>query len=526
MSFLHAPRTSLVRPWLLRLHLCAGLSVGVLALIAGLSGAALVYAPELEFAARRTGIPVASPLPLDALARTALDGHPGFRLQNVRFDDAGAPALLHIQADGPLGAPSGGAAPARADLHLVVDPGTGAVLRIVDRRAGAWGFLRSLHHDLLAGRTGRTIGGLGAAALLLLCITGLLVWWPGPALWTRRIRVARTGNWKRANWDLHNAAGFWLAAGLAFFALSGVHFAFPGLTRSVVTLAGGATAAPPKPRLAASPAAAAGLDTVAARARAAVPGGILRQIKLPKRPGEPVEALVKTPLDGHADGNTRVYLDPGTAGVIRVDRFRDLPLGRRAVLLMESLHMARFMSPGWPSVVLRLPWVLLGLAPGLLFATGFVMWWNRVASKRVAAAVRPRRTDASGQPARAFRTLMVLAWCAALTSPAYAQRPALSGHIVDASGGAVADAAVTLFGAPDRTVRSAALGSGRLARHGDEQVQNGGNSIRRDHEPPWIVNAGLGTSVSVVANAVAHRFDDKPTGDVSAKAGSTAEGSC
>jgi hypothetical protein len=123
------------------------------------------------------------------------------------------------------------------------------------------------------------------------------------------------------------------------------------------------------------------------------------------------------------------------------------------------------------------------------------MWWNRVGSKRVAAAVRPRRTHASG-------------------------------HIVDASGGAVADAAVTLFGAPDRTVRSAALGSGRLARHGDEQVQNGGNSIRRDHEPPWIVNAGLGTSVSVVANAVAHRFDDKPTGDVSAKAGSTAEGSC
>ena len=411
MSFFLNPRTSLVRRWLFLIHLAAGLSVGSLALVAGLSGAALVYAPELELAPRWAQAPAPTPLSLDALARTAAERHPGFRLQDVRFNTAGDPVVLHLQPSAPPRTRTDDLAAGRPDLYLLVDPASGAITRTVDRRSGPWAFLRSLHHDLFAGRTGRIVNGIGALALLLLCLTGMIIWWPGPAAWTRRVRVARVGNWKRVNWDLHNAAGFWLAAGLACFALSGVHFAFPGLTRSVIAIAGGNASAPTKPRLAASTAAAASLDTLAARARAAVPGAALSQIKLPKRPDEAVDARVKTPFDGHHEGNSHVFLNPVTADIVRIDRFGDLPAGRKAVLLMESLHMARFMAPGWPSVILRLPWVLMGLAPGLLFVTGFLMWWNRVASKRL-AAVAPGRL-------------------ALVPGSAYAQRPAVSGLVLD-----------------------------------------------------------------------------------------------
>ena len=472
MPFFHSPRTSVIRPCLLTIHLCAGLSIGALALVAGLSGAALVYAPELELAAHRTADPSRPPLSLDALAATALASHSEFRLQDIRFDATGAPSVLHIQSSAPRPNADDEPAAPRADLHLLLDPATGTVVRAVDRRAGAWGFLRRLHHDLLAGRTGRAVNGIGAAALLALCITGAIIWWPGPALWARRVRVARTTNWKRANWDLHNAVGFWLAAGLACFALSGIHFAFPGLTRGAIALAGGNSAAAPKPRLAppsASPGAAASarasLDSLAARARAAVPGAELRQLKLPRRRDEPVEARLKTAFDGHAEGHTRLFLDPRTTGVIRIDRFEDLPAGRKAVLLAESLHMARFMSPGWPGVIARVPWLLLGLAPGLLFLTGFLMWWNRVASKRLAALAARHRPPhqfparARARLARVLGSLMALACLAAVPASVFAQPPALSGLIVDASGGAVAGAAVTLFGARDRTTRSAADGT-------------------------------------------------------------------
>jgi hypothetical protein len=66
MSFVNAPRSSRVRQWLFWVHLCAGLGVGVLALVIGLSGAALVYSPELEVAPRWASAPVSNPMPLSA----------------------------------------------------------------------------------------------------------------------------------------------------------------------------------------------------------------------------------------------------------------------------------------------------------------------------------------------------------------------------------------------------------------------------------------------------------------------------
>ena len=39
--------------------------------------------------------------------------------------------------------------------------------------------LQDLHYDLLAGRTGRTVNGAGAAAILVMGITGACIWWPG-----------------------------------------------------------------------------------------------------------------------------------------------------------------------------------------------------------------------------------------------------------------------------------------------------------------------------------------------------------
>ncbi len=62
---------------------------------------------------------------------------------------------------------------------------------------------------------------------MLLSLTGIAVWWPGPGLWRKRLGIQRGTSWKRTMWDLHNAAGFWVCAGLAFFAATGMMFAWP-----------------------------------------------------------------------------------------------------------------------------------------------------------------------------------------------------------------------------------------------------------------------------------------------------------
>jgi outer membrane receptor protein involved in Fe transport len=294
---------------------------------------------------------------------------------------------------------------------------------------------------------------VGALILLTLSITGIVIWWPGLTLWRKRLGIAAGAGWKRMNWDLHNSAGFWLAIPLAIFSFTGAQFAFPKTVEGIVR----AVTFSPKPVKEKLPAAIvsggpASLDSLAAAARHAMPEGRLTQLKLPKKPGEPVEARMKIAFDGHRDGNSRVYLHPVSAAVMRIERLRDQPFGSRLLAFLEPLHMARFMEPGAASLLVRLLWLAAGIAPGLLFLTGFLMWWNRVASKRlVRRAVRSARPESR---AAAFTALAI-----ALCLPATAQESSLRGIVTDGTSAPVAEARVTLLTSPERSTRTGADGA-------------------------------------------------------------------
>lgn len=448
-SFIANPRTWKSRKWFFWVHLYAGLAVGLLALVIGLSGAALVYSPELELAPRWASAPVAKPMMLDDLTRAAVRQYPGFRVEDIRFNTAGDAIQVHIKEAEPQGE-TGDQRPG-TDLQLVVDPQTGAVLRAVDRHAGAWNFLRNLHHDLLAGKTGRLVNGIGALALFTLCVTGMVIWWPGPKLWKLRTTVTIGTSWKRFNWDLHSAGGFWLALGLAFFSFTGFQYALPEFTKGALRWVTGSSERPKKPKLAVHSAKLADLATVAAKAKAAVRDGRLAQIKLPKKADEPFEVRMKTTFDGHHEGNNKVFLDRATGEVLLVDRFDRLSLANRAIELLEPLHNARFMTLNEASLLARLPWIVMGLSPGLLFITGFLMWWNRVVSKKLAGLRQRQRAAGVPRPARAAGIALFL-----ILAPWQlgAQHSLLVGRVLDPSGAAVEGAKVTLRASPERIARS------------------------------------------------------------------------
>src|SRR5262249_39846058 len=94
--------------------------------------------------------------------------------------------------------------------------------------------LQDLHFDLLSGSTGRTVNGIGAFALVAMFLTGAVVWWPGIDRWRQSLLVNLRAGWKRVNWDLHSATGFWLLGLLMLWAVTGVEFAFRQPFRNVV----------------------------------------------------------------------------------------------------------------------------------------------------------------------------------------------------------------------------------------------------------------------------------------------------
>jgi uncharacterized iron-regulated membrane protein len=95
-------------------------------------------------------------------------------------------------------------------------------------------WLASLHDELLNGEKGRYANGIGAIGLTVLCVTGMIIWWPGIPNWRRSLTVELKQNWKLFNWHLHSAVGFWTFLLVFMWALSGIYLAFPNPFQNLV----------------------------------------------------------------------------------------------------------------------------------------------------------------------------------------------------------------------------------------------------------------------------------------------------
>jgi uncharacterized iron-regulated membrane protein len=94
------------------------------------------------------------------------------------------------------------------------------------QRAVLW--LVSLHDDLLLDQfDGAWWNGLLSLVFTLVVLTGAVVWWPGVSRWKRSLAVRPASGWRRFNWDLHSALGFWLFLFMLMWGVSGWYMGMP-----------------------------------------------------------------------------------------------------------------------------------------------------------------------------------------------------------------------------------------------------------------------------------------------------------
>lgn len=262
-----------------------------------------------------------------------------------------------------------------AEIH----PVTAQVTRLVTRDNSGWRFLEDLHNNLLSGRTGRIVNGVGGLSVSLLCITGILIWWPGRAGWNRGLQVDWRAGWPRRLWDLHGAIGIWLLPLTFVIATTGVYHTWPQWFRRPLAAVLPVSAPEQALRFADAedqpPARAADL---VASARAAVSDKRLHVLQLPADRTQAVRALLMAPDDHVQAFADAVLLHPTTARVIRVERYADRPAGDRAIRWLGVLHGGHFAG-----VLSEVVWFLTGLGMAALAATGLSVWWNRVVRVRL-----------------------------------------------------------------------------------------------------------------------------------------------
>lgn len=175
-------------------------------------------------------------------------------------------------------------------------------------------WLGKLHGSLLMDSTGMTANAVGGFLIAVLCLTGIVVWWPGLGAWRRALTIQAGVGWRRFIFDLHSAIGFWTFAVLLMWGLTGGYFVFPQPFRAAIN--------------------------------------------------------IFTPIAA-----------PGP-------RSRRLPLtlGARILRGFSNAHYGTF--GGWEVKVL---WVILGLAPAVLFSTALLMWYSRVVAPAIRRAARTTR---------------------------------------------------------------------------------------------------------------------------------------
>jgi len=82
-----------------------------------------------------------------------------------------------------------------------------------------------VHRDWLAGPSGLAVNAVGAMSVLLLSVTGAVIWWPGRRHWRRSLTIEWHARFPRITWDLHSAIGFWFLPFVATRGLSGWYLA-------------------------------------------------------------------------------------------------------------------------------------------------------------------------------------------------------------------------------------------------------------------------------------------------------------
>jgi uncharacterized iron-regulated membrane protein len=341
-------------------HLWAGLLLTLYIVVIALTGSILVFEDELT----GTTLPAAiarDPLPIPDVVTNVLRAYPEATVESVTVPTRDVPAYL-----------------IEAKLHagrvqtMIADPATGTIY--TQKRSWVQ-WVHDLHIYLLLNPAyGMQVNAAGAAVLLLLTVTGVMLWWPGMRVWGRGMRVNLRANWRRMNYDLHSAIGFWTLLLVFWWALSGVYFGFYRQVsmavnavfplRNMVAPVGG---------IVALPATRVPLTTVLQAAQGASPRAHLFSISN----ASGVDGISYASMDLGAPGDFLhrdiVRIDATSGRVMSVWHYAEKhSIGDWVMWLMHPLHFGTL----WGMAV-KILWAVLGVLLAVLAVSGLLMYWNR-----------------------------------------------------------------------------------------------------------------------------------------------------
>jgi uncharacterized iron-regulated membrane protein len=352
----------IIRNWSFYLHRYLGLTVGIIAIIIGITGSILVFYPEIDafLLSQRvgqieaTGDRLSLEVILDKVQTNYQDR------KDIKFDGISPlekPDVVQVSFTDKKD----------VSTEVNVNPYTGEILNTRIWDTSFFGRVFELHYALLAGTVGIVIAGIAALLMFILGITGLVLW-PGWRKLVAGFKIKWNARAKRFNFDLHKVVGIVSAFFLSAIAFTGFCWNFYAQTEPLIY----AATFSPKPVEPVSQVipgkATIGLNEILQKAETVLPGGKFTFIGIPTEP-QGVFHIYKQ-LPGQKDKwGSKVSLDRYTGKVLKtIDATKSLSLGQTVLNSFTPIHYGNF--GGIPT---RIFYIFVGLSPTILFATGLIM---------------------------------------------------------------------------------------------------------------------------------------------------------
>lgn len=365
-----------------RAHLYLGLAAMLPLMILSLTGALLVFEEEIDHLLNPRlwyVTPQAERLPYQTLYEHIKATFPETSIASMSLPLADHLACIFFAEDERM-------------IHL--DPYRGTILGERVYAQTVMGVMYTLHVSFLAGEVGSYLAGTAALILLGMIGTGLYLWWPRGARKRRSFLIKWRASWRRTNYDLHRAVGFYASLGLIAIALTGAVFTFDHIAEPLVHWL--TRSAPPNrhPEVTPRDVPSISVDDAIAISGRQVPDSTPTTVMFPPTPHSPLRITRRLPWQPVVTGRTYIFINPYTGDVIQEISPRTAPLGTQILMWNYPLHVGVF-----GGMVTRLLWLLASLLPAGLAITGVLIWWKprrRRAVPAPSAPALPQPADGNG----------------------------------------------------------------------------------------------------------------------------------
>ena len=343
------------------LHLIIGLFSAIVLLVLSLSGTVVAFEPELNriMHPELTNVTVTGPrLSWDVVKQRVEEQTPDWKVNRFYFPDSPVSSTyLRLRST-----------KTRNIRQIYVNQYTGRILGSTEDGPNLLIRIHDLHVNFLTGNItghpGNIVVLVGTWSLLVLAITGLIMWFP---------RKIFHFHWRspgpRLNRDVHMSLGFWGSVAMFAFALTGLGLHYQtGQLLDLLTRQASATSMPGHGT---------SIEGMMQTAREALPGAEIPRLLLSEKTGEPVFFYMRFPEDRTPAGRSFVTLDAKTGAVLSVGSSRTVPVLQSALVqYTREIHTGTIFG-----MSTRILAALFGFSLSILALTGPLIWLNKQQAK-------------------------------------------------------------------------------------------------------------------------------------------------